>query len=137
MARVRLAKLQELWECLEPQERHFLPAATWMRAGRPHGDVRYEDAQLLDPIDEDDPGLLSFNVMGRGHYRCTSPIMGEGTRRQCLVSNDTDLDSPIMDKRHRRLHTSAGTMLRSTSGCELSLIARQHLFDVVLYPVSR
>ena len=31
----------------------------------PHGDVRYEDAPLLDPIDEDDPGLLSFNIEGR------------------------------------------------------------------------
>ncbi|MDQ5984805.1 MAG: hypothetical protein CSYNP_00501 [Syntrophus sp. SKADARSKE-3] len=35
------------------------------RAACPDDDLRYEDPQLLDPIDEDDPNLLSFNVEGR------------------------------------------------------------------------
>ena len=30
----------------------------------PHGDLRAEEQQLLDPIDEDDPNLLSFNMVG-------------------------------------------------------------------------
>lgn len=39
-----------------------------LRAGCPRcaplGDLRLEDATLLDPTDEDDPGLLSFDVEG-------------------------------------------------------------------------
>ena len=34
------------------------------RADDPTYDLRLEDPQLLDPIDEDDPNLLSFNVNG-------------------------------------------------------------------------
>jgi hypothetical protein len=34
------------------------------RVGR-KGDIRLEDPQLLDPADEDDPGLLSFDVEGK------------------------------------------------------------------------
>jgi hypothetical protein len=44
----------------------FFPLRPGCARVGPHGDVRYKDAQLLDPIDEDDPGLLFFNVEGRG-----------------------------------------------------------------------
>lgn len=35
------------------------------RATGPTFDLRLEDPQLLDPVDDDDPNLLSFNVEGR------------------------------------------------------------------------
>jgi hypothetical protein len=31
----------------------------------PHGDLRHEDPQLLDPVDPEDPALISFNLEGR------------------------------------------------------------------------
>lgn len=36
-----------------------------LRVTDPDADLRFEDRLLLDPVDEDDPGLLSFNVEGR------------------------------------------------------------------------
>ncbi len=42
----------------------FFPLRPGCRRVGPLGDLRYEDPQLLDPIDEDDPALLSFNVQG-------------------------------------------------------------------------
>lgn len=35
------------------------------RISDPDGDIRFEDPLLLDPSDEDDPLLLSFNIEGR------------------------------------------------------------------------
>lgn len=43
---------------------YFPLRPTCVRIG-PHGDVRLEDPQLLDPSDEDDPNLLSFDVEGK------------------------------------------------------------------------
>ena len=79
MALIRLAKLQDLRECREPKERHFLPLRPGRVRVRPHGDIRYEAPQLLDPIDEDDPGLLSFNLEGRAIPAATSPMHGRAT----------------------------------------------------------
>ncbi|MDO8370199.1 MAG: hypothetical protein Q7S71_05815, partial [Candidatus Nitrotoga sp.] len=35
------------------------------RASGPASDLRHEPPLLLDPIDDDDPNLISFNVVGR------------------------------------------------------------------------
>lgn len=42
----------------------FFPLRPASVRALPFGDTRLEDHQLLDPIDEDDPGLLSFDVEG-------------------------------------------------------------------------
>jgi uncharacterized protein (TIGR02646 family) len=42
----------------------FFPLRPMCARVGPHGDIRLEDPQLLDPADEDDPSLLSFDVEG-------------------------------------------------------------------------
>ncbi len=43
----------------------FFPLRPGCFRAAPLGDVRFEDPLLLDPADEDDPSLLSFDVLGR------------------------------------------------------------------------
>jgi hypothetical protein len=94
-----LEKLQDLWECWESEEEHLFPIATWMRAGQPHGDIRYEDAKLLDPIDEDDPGLLSFNMEGRAIPAAHLTDAWEKERVKYSVERYNLDFPPLMDKR--------------------------------------
>jgi len=42
----------------------FFPLRDGCARCAPHGDVTLEDPRLLDPTDEDDPSLLSFDVKG-------------------------------------------------------------------------
>jgi len=65
----------------------------------PPGDVRYEDAQLLDPIDEDDPALLSFNVEGRAIPGAHITDEWETTRVKYSVERYNLDFPPLMDKR--------------------------------------
>jgi len=69
------------------------------RASCPGHDLRNEDPQLLDPIDEDDPNLLSFNFEGRA-----IPLAGledEWDKKRVEYSVERfNLDfPPLMDKR--------------------------------------
>jgi hypothetical protein len=65
----------------------------------PHGDIRFEDAKLLDPIDEDDPGLLSFNMEGRAILAAHLTDAWEKERVEYSVER-CNLDfPPLMDKR--------------------------------------
>ncbi|WP_437826366.1 hypothetical protein [Sorangium sp. So ce1153] len=63
------------------------------------GDVRQEDPQLLDPIDEDDPGLLSFNLEG---HAIPAPHITDGwekARAEFSVDRYNLNFSPLMGKR--------------------------------------
>ena len=74
-----------------------------LRAGctrcAPLGDLRHEDAQLLDPIDEDDPGLLSFNVEGRALPAAHLTDEWEKARVEYSVERYNLDFPPLMDKR--------------------------------------
>jgi hypothetical protein len=65
----------------------------------PLGDHRFEDPQLLDPTDEDDPVLLSFTV--EGHAIPAAHITDDWERARVEYSVDRyNLDfPPLMDKR--------------------------------------
>jgi uncharacterized protein (TIGR02646 family) len=70
-----------------------------VRASCPDFDLRLEDPQLLDPIDGDDPNLLSFNFEGRA-----TPAPGledEWDKKRVEYSVERfNLDfPPLMDKR--------------------------------------
>ncbi|WNM63366.1 hypothetical protein [Candidatus Nitrospira neomarina] len=74
-----------------------------LRAGCPRcaplGDLRHEDAQLLDPIDEDDPALLSFNVEGRAIPAAHVTDEWEKARVEYSVERYNLDFPPLMDKR--------------------------------------
>ena len=42
----------------------YFPLRDELKRCRPFGDLRQEEVQLLDPADEDDPALLSFDLEG-------------------------------------------------------------------------
>jgi hypothetical protein len=65
----------------------------------PHGDHRHEDAQLLDPIDEDDPALLSFNLEGRAIPAAHISDTWEKDRVEYSVERYNLDFPPLMDKR--------------------------------------
>lgn len=69
------------------------------RISNPDGDMRFEDPLLLDPSDEDDPLLLSFNVDGRAVPNPS--ITDEWERLRVTYSVERyNLDfPPLMDKR--------------------------------------
>jgi len=70
-----------------------------VRITDPNGDLRFEDHLLLDPIHEDDPSLLSFNVEGRA---IPNPhIQDEWEKQRVIYSvGRYNLDfPPLMDKR--------------------------------------
>ena len=70
-----------------------------MRVG-PYGDIRYEDAQLLDPIDKDDPVLLSYNVEGRAIPAALLTDAWEKARVKYSVERYNLDFPPLMDKRN-------------------------------------
>lgn len=78
-----------------------------------YGDIRYEDAQLLDPIDEDDPGLLSFNLEGRA-IPAAHLTDAWGRHESSTQSADTTSTSPHSWINARPYGPSAGTVCRST-----------------------
>lgn len=78
---------------------------TWfpLRAGcarcSPLGDIRLEDPTLLDPVDEDDPNLLSFDL--EGHAIPAAHVVDAWERARVEFSVERyNLDfPPLMDKR--------------------------------------
>lgn len=74
-----------------------------LRAGcarcTPFGDHRHEDAQLLDPVDEDDPALLSFNLEGRAIPAAHVTNAWEKARVEYSVEGYNLDFPPLMDKR--------------------------------------
>lgn len=66
---------------------------------QPFGDVRFEQPALLDPVDEDDPGLLFFNLEGRA---IPAPHVSDGWERarvNCSVERYNLDFPPLMDAR--------------------------------------
>src|SRR5262249_37323517 len=67
-------------------------------------DLRYEDPQLLDPTDADDPNLLSFNMEGRA---IPAPGLNDewAKARVSYSVERCNLDfPPLMDKRKTVWH---------------------------------
>jgi len=78
----------------------FFPLrAKTLRATGPDFDLRHEAPQLLDPIDDDDPNLISFNFEGRAIP--TPGIADAWTKARVTYSVERfNLDfSPLMEKR--------------------------------------
>lgn len=77
----------------------FFPLRHGCTRAEPLGDLRYEDPQLLDPVDEDDPALISFNV--EGHAIPAAHITDEWEKARVEYSVERyNLDfPPLMDKR--------------------------------------
>ncbi len=65
----------------------------------PFCDVRFEDPQLLDPADEDDPTLLSFNLEGRAIPAPHITDTWEKERVEYSVERYNLDFPPLMDKR--------------------------------------
>lgn len=65
----------------------------------PLGDIRYEDPQLLDPADEHDPSLLSFNLEGRAIPAANITDAWEKMRVEYSVERYNLDFPPLMDKR--------------------------------------
>jgi hypothetical protein len=63
------------------------------------GDIRQEDPQLLDPIDEHDPGLLSFSLEGHAIPAPHITDQWEKTRVEFSVERYNLDFPPLMDKR--------------------------------------
>ena len=83
---------------------YFPLRADCERAAKPDDDLRFEDPQLLDPVDADDPNLLSFNVVGRA---IPAPdLKDEWDQARVTYSIDRfNLDfPPLMDKRKTVWH---------------------------------
>jgi hypothetical protein len=91
----------------------FFPLRPGCARVGPHGDVRYEDAQLLDPIDEDDPGLLSFNMEGRAIPAAHLTDAWEKARVE-YSSTDTTLTFPRLWTNAKPSGPIAGTVFRNT-----------------------
>ncbi|APG26161.1 hypothetical protein A7E75_03765 [Syntrophotalea acetylenica] len=77
----------------------FFPLRPGCARCAPLGDIRNEDAQLLDPIDEDDPGLLSFNMVGRAIPAAHINDPWEKARVEYSVIRYNLDFPPLMDKR--------------------------------------
>ena len=65
----------------------------------PHGDLRTEEQQLLDPIDEDDPALLSFNMVGEAIVAAHITDPWEQSRVTYSVTRYNLDFPPLVDKR--------------------------------------
>lgn len=65
----------------------------------PHGDTRREDPLLLDPADESDPLLLSFNIEGRAIAAAHLSDPWEKERVRLSVERYNLDFGPLMDKR--------------------------------------
>ena len=77
----------------------YFPLRTGCPRCAAQGDVRLEDPQLLDPIDEDDPGLMFFNVEGRAIAAPHIEDEWERTRVKYSVERYNLDFPPLMDKR--------------------------------------
>jgi hypothetical protein len=77
----------------------FFPLRSGCPRCAPLGDHRHEDAQLLDPIDEDDPALLSFNLEGRAIPAAHFADVWEKERVEYSVERYNLDFPPLMDKR--------------------------------------
>jgi uncharacterized protein (TIGR02646 family) len=77
----------------------FFPLRAGCARCAPFGDLRHEDAQLLDPIDEDDPALLSFNLEGRAIPAAHVTDAWEKARVEYSVERYNLDFPPLMDKR--------------------------------------
>lgn len=77
----------------------YFPLRSGCERVLPFGDIRNEDAQLLDPVDEGDPILLSFNLEGRAIPAAHVSDDWEKARVEFSVER-YNLDFPqLMDKR--------------------------------------
>lgn len=65
----------------------------------PDGDHRFEDPQLLDPVDEHDPTLLSFSFEGRAVPNAHITDKWERTRVEYSIERYNLDFPPLMDKR--------------------------------------
>lgn len=77
----------------------YFPLHKNSNRSKPFGDLRFEQPALLDPTDEDDPVLLSFNVEGRA---VVAPHVQDDWERTRVTSSIEryNLDfPPLMDKR--------------------------------------
>lgn len=77
----------------------YFPLRPGCARAAPFGDLRYEDTLLLDPIDEDDPSLLSFNVQGRAIPAPAIKDDWEKARVEYSVERYNLDFPPLMDKR--------------------------------------
>jgi hypothetical protein len=77
----------------------YFPLRAGCARGQPFGDLRFEQPVLLDPADDDDPGLLFFNFEGRAVPAPHVTDDWERTRVTCSVER-YNLDFPqLMDGR--------------------------------------
>lgn len=77
----------------------YFPLRTGCKRAQPFGDLRYEQPVLLDPIDEDDPNLISFNLEGRA---VPAPYVEDPWERDRVIRSVEryNLDFPaLMEKR--------------------------------------
>jgi len=77
----------------------YFPLRVGCARCKPLGDYRFEDPQLLDPIDEDDPALLSFNMEGRAVPAAHIADDWEKARVEYSVERYNLDFPPLMDKR--------------------------------------
>ncbi|MFZ2956556.1 MAG: hypothetical protein WA705_06675 [Candidatus Ozemobacteraceae bacterium] len=77
----------------------FFPLRSGCSRCSPCGDHRSEDPLLLDPIDEDDPGLISFNLEGRAIPAAHVSDPWEKKRVKYSVERYNLDFPPLMDKR--------------------------------------
>lgn len=77
----------------------FFPLRDGCPRCKPLGDHRLEDPQLLDPVDEHDPSLLSFNLEGRAIPAAHIADAWERGRVEYSVERYNLDFPPLMDKR--------------------------------------
>lgn len=73
----------------------YFPLRAGCARGQPFGDMRFEQPSLLDPIDEDDPVLLFFNLEGRAIPAPHVSDAWERARVTCSVER-YNLDFPAL-----------------------------------------
>jgi hypothetical protein len=77
----------------------FFPLRSGCTRCVPHGDLRYEDPMLLDPADEDDPNLITFNVLGKAEAAAHVKDPWELQRVTYSIERCNLFFGPIEDKR--------------------------------------
>lgn len=77
----------------------FFPLRDGCARCTPLGDHRHEAPALLDPADEDDPVLLSFDIEGRAIVAAYVTDEWEKQRVECSVQRYNLDFPPLMDKR--------------------------------------
>lgn len=81
------------------------------RASNPGADLRYEDPQLLDPIDEDDCNLLSFNSLGEAIPAAHLKDEWERERVKCSVKLYR-LDSSALEGKRKVVWTDCYNQIK-------------------------